>query len=239
MSLLPSDQDPLGQALFNYWETGKSWNVIVRSGIIANETLPPRYFFREWDEMPEIEQIALKNCNGRILDIGAGAGCHTLHLQEKGLEVTALEVSELSCQVMADRGIRKIVNKSIEEFTAQTFDTILLLMNGIGLAGTLENLPNLMLHLKSLLNPGGQILFDSSDIKYLFEDDDGSLLVNLNQGYYGEIDYQLQYKKCIGKRFIWLFVDLTTAQTEAMALGFKTEILAQGEQGAYLMRLTL
>jgi hypothetical protein len=96
-----------------------------------------------------------------------------------------------------------------------------MLMNGIGIAGTLANLEKTLTHAKSLLNEGGKILCDSSDIKYLYEDEDGSLWVNLNQEYYGNFRFQMKYKKETGPWFDWLYVDFDSLFTAAKNVGLK------------------
>jgi predicted TPR repeat methyltransferase len=184
--------------------------------------------------MPQLEQSALKLCEGKVLDIGAAAGCHSLVLQEKGLDVTALEISELCCSVMQKRGIRKVICKDFYRYENDKYDTLLMLMNGIGIAGTIERLDILLKIASSLLNSGGRLLFDSSDIEYLYIEKDGSKWINLNSKYYGELSYSMHYKSIQGKSFPWLFIDFETLAPVARKNGFEPQLFAIGDHYDYL-----
>ena len=229
--------DPIGQAIKDFHTKGKAADLVVNSNYTKGERIPARYFFRNEKEMPAIERTAIKNCRGKILDIGAGAGCHSLILQKKGFNVTALEISELAAEVMKTRGIQKVICDDIYSFSGDPFDTILLLMNGTGIGSTLEGLKRLLEHLRTLLTGKGQILIDSSDIRYLFEEEDGSVWIDLaNNHYIGEMDYEVLYKK-LKTNFKWLFVDFDTLKTIAEEVGFQCIIQESGEHFDYLARL--
>ena len=232
--------DPIGQAISNYFYRNDNSPITVSSKMVEEEQMPPDYFFRQYSEMPMLERLALKLANGKILDVGAGAGCHSLYLQNSKKNVTALEVSELCCKVMADRGINQVINSDILTFSATKFDTILLLMNGIGIAGDVKGLGELLVHLKFLLRPNGKIILDSSDLIYLFEQEDGTFQVDINADwYYGEIEYLLTYKKIIGKPFSWLFADHVILSEIAEQCGYKAKVLEYGPHYDYLAELTV
>ena len=233
--------DPIGQAVTNYFYKQDNSPITVSSQVVEDEELPPDYFFRPYSEMPKLERIALKKSIGRVLDVGAGVGCHSLYLQKQNIDVTAIEVSELCCNLMKEQGLNKIVNTDILSYHhKQKYDTILLLMNGIGIAGRISGLKKLLDHLKKILDPNGKILLDSSDLIYLFEQEDGSFLLDINaKNYYGEIDYQLTYKKIIGQQFHWLFADHVILSEIAELSGFKTKVLEYGPHYDYLAELTL
>ena len=160
-----NNTDIFGFCCKAYLEGDKKAKITVRTDIAETDYLPADYLFRGFDEMPEHEKAALLEAKGKILDIGACAGSHSLYLQNKGFDVTALDISEGCCEVMQRRGIKKVVCKNIFEYNEQKFDTIFLLMNGIGMAGTLPELPKLLSHLKSLLNDGGQIVFWQDNVR--------------------------------------------------------------------------
>lgn len=229
--------DPFGQAITDYFNKGKAPDILVNSNYTENENIPVSYLFRGETEMPQLEKLALKKCRGRILDVGAAGGCHSLVLQKKGFHVTALEKSELAAEVMKKRNIVNVVFADIFEYSGKKYDTILLLMNGVGIGGTISGLRQMLLHLKTLLAEGGQILLDSSDIKYLFEEEDGSLWMDLaNDRYYGEMQYEINYKK-LNDKFDWLFIDAQQLKTLANELGFQCTVLAEGEHFDYLAQL--
>ncbi|MGY3212287.1 methyltransferase domain-containing protein [Mucilaginibacter sp. HD30] len=225
--------DILGKAVYDHHKgcfAGKLW---IYNKYGPREEMPVDAYFRAEDDMPDMEWLAIERCYGKVLDIGAGAGSHSLILQQSSVDVTALDISPLLTCVMLDRGVEKVVHADIFEYNASTFDTLLLLMNGIGLAGNIEKLRALLHHLKTLLNPDGQILFDSSDVAYLYKD-------NLPAShYYGEIAYQYAYKKVRSEWFNWLYIDEQTMASIAAQCGFDMEVLLEDEFGQYLTRLTL
>ena len=237
IKILSKDKDPMGAAILDYQKSERVGRLRVLSSMFEEDEMPVKHLFRKVEEMPMLEQMALQLTKGRVLDIGAGSGCHTLALQEKGLEVKAIDISPLSCEAMELRGVMdaECINL-FDEHLETGFDTILLLMNGTGIAGKIENLPALFNRLKALLNKGGQILIDSSDIKYIYENEDGSFDINLNAAYYGEVDYQMVYKDVKGDSFDWLYVDFPLLKSIAESCGLHGELIAEGEHYDYLAR---
>ena len=238
MSTIPEHIDPIGHAIKDFYENDISREILVESDIAEDDTISSKYFFRSFENMPKLEQTALKKCKGKILDVGAAAGCHSLYLQESGLNTSSLEISKLSCDVMKERGIKNVFPCDYFMFKDEKFDTLLFLMNGIGIAGTLKGLEDLLLKASSLLNKGGILVFDSSDIDYMYYDEDGSKLVNLNSTYYGELSYKMKYSSIIGNPFKWLFIDINTLLPIAGKFGFKTDLVESGEHYNYLGMLT-
>ena len=236
--ILSKDKDPMGAAILDYQKSGKAGRLRVLSSMFEEDEMPVKHLFRNLEEMPILEQKALKLTKGRVLDIGAGSGCHTLALQEKSLEVKAIDISPLSCEAMRLRGVKDAECINLFDDHLETgFDTILLLMNGTGIAGKIEHLPALFNRLKALLNKGGQILIDSSDLKYIYENEDGSFDINLNGAYYGEVDYQMIYKDIKGDSFDWLYVDFPLLKSIAESCGLHGELVAEGEHYDYLARI--
>ena len=221
--------------LGNYSEDIKTF-----SSLDEEDVIPLPYLFRNFEQMPDLEQKALQMTKGKVLDIGCGAGSHTLHLQEEGLDVTALDSSVGAIEVCQKRGVSKTVHTNILDYKEEKFDTLLLLMNGIGLAGTLENLDTFLKHLTSLLKPNGQILLDSSDIIYMFdEDEDGGRWIPSNGKYYGEVTFVMEYKKQTTDTFPWLYLDFNTLQNACLANNLHCELVSLGPHYDYLAKLTL
>ena len=236
--------DVLGEALLDF-QSGKrttditTFMTLNNREVAESELLPLPYLFREYREMPALEQRALDLCRGTVLDIGCGAGSHSLYLQQKGLAVTALDRSKGAVETCIRRGLNNCVHANITDFKNARFDTLLLLMNGIGLAGTLKKLDFLLAHFKSLLNPGGQLLFDSSDIIYMFDQDpDGGYRLPGNS-YYGEVIFQLEYKGRTGDPFPWLYLDYPLLQKKAKGRNLHCELVQKGDYFNYLTRITL
>ena len=239
-NLLTPNKDPMGYAIADYFSKGKAGRLRVFSSQFEEDEIPVDQLFRTFDEMPVLEQKALVLAQGKILDCGAGSGCHALALQDMGKDVEAIDISPRSVEVMQKRGIQHAycVNLFDDNFLHR-YDTILMLMNGSGIIGKLENMGAFFTKMKQLLNPGGCIYMDSSDLRYLFEDEDGSFLVDLAGGYYGEIDFQMQYKQVKGEPFDWLYVDFQTLSYYAQENGFKAELVQEGEHYDYLACLKL
>ena len=237
---IDSIHDPMGAAIRDYHLRGKAARLRVMSSMFDEDEMPVDHLFRTFDDMPHLEQKALNMAYGKVLDIGAGAGCHTLALQERGMDVKAIDISPLSCEVMKERGIKDVecVNLFCKQLQGK-YDTLLLLMDGTGIAGKLSQLPALLNRLKELLSEEGQILIDSSDLKYIYENEDGSMDIDLNAPYYGEVDYQMQYRDINGEPFDWLYTDPMLLASVSKQCGLQCQIIEQGEHYDYLAKLTL
>ena len=230
-------KDPMGHAIADYHTTGKAARLRVFSPMFDEDEIPVTTLFRSVDDMPAIERQALELADGKILDVGAGAGCHSLALQAMGKQVTAIDISPLCVETMRDRGVDKVLEQDFFTLRGQ-YDSIIMLMNGIGIVGSLSRLPAFFMQLDALLAPGGQLLCDSSDICYVFEDEDGFIDLTGIDGYYGELTYQMQYRGIKGEPFPWLFIDPETLREQALQHGFHCDIIARGEHYDYLARLT-
>ena len=236
--ILSPNKDPMGAAIAEYHRTGRASTLRVFSSQFDEDEIPVDQLFRTYKEMPPIEQKALTLAQGRILDVGAGSGCHALALQEMGKEVTAIDISGLSVEVMAERGVKDARAVDLyDERMAEKFDTILLLMNGSGIIGNIEGMERFFLRMKQLLASGGCIYMDSSDLKYLFEEEDGSYVIDIAGDYYGLVDFQMQYRQVKGESFDWLYIDFDTLSYYAKQYGFSAQIVCEGEHYDYLAKL--
>lgn len=232
--------DVFGSAMLDYLLGNNPQDISTYSSLDEKDIIPVSYLFREFKDMPSLEQEALKRCYGDVLDIGCGAGSHSLYLKKKGLHVTSLDSSEGAISVCKQRGVPNVVCTELLDFGGQQFDTLLLLMNGIGLVGKVQNLNTYLQHLKGLLKPTGQILFDSSDILYMYEEEeDGGFLVPTEKGYYGEVSFVLSYKDLTSTPFSWLYLDYNTISRAAQYHGFKCELVRKGPHYDYLAKLSL
>jgi 2-polyprenyl-3-methyl-5-hydroxy-6-metoxy-1,4-benzoquinol methylase len=228
----------LGMALNDYYFGRTPLNIIVHSPDFDPDTQSVSYYFRRFDEMPEIEKEALRLTRGKVLDMGAAAGAHSLELQRRGFDVTALELSYEACKIMKLRGVDKTLNCSIFDSPVERYDTILMLMNGIGLVQTLNGLSDFMRHIKGFLNPGGQVLFDSANLIYLFRDiEPDEANSNRNERYYGEIEFVMEYKGIKSESFFWLYIDFDTLCHYAEKEDLIPELIFQDQNFQYLARL--
>ena len=238
-SVLSRTADPMGAAIYDFHKNGKADTLVVRSSMFDDDEIPVEDLFRSFDNMPFLEQTALEVAEGRILDVGAGSGCHSLALQKMGKSVMAIDISPLSVEVMKERGDDVLQVNLYDPSFKEKFDTILMLMNGTGIIGCLDNMPAFFDRMRELLAPEGSILIDSSDLRYLFEEEDGSLMIDLADDYYGQLDYQMVYRDVEGEPFDWLYVDFGTLAYYAEESGFKAELLAEGDHYDYLARLSI
>ena len=225
----------MGQAILDYSKTGIDKNIIVSSELCDDDVISSAYLHRTYDSMPITEKTALNNCSGKILDVGAGAGIHAIHLRDNGHNVQCIDVSPLAVQHLQEQNLdaRTINFFNIED---TPYDTILMLMNGIGIAGSLKNLERTLLKAKSLLKPGGKLICDSSDIKYLYEDDEGGTWIDLNANYYGDFKFQMKYEAHTSDWFDWLYVDFDNLKAAAEKIGFEVQLLHE-ENDEYLVAL--
>lgn len=227
-------KDILGQAITDYYNYERDQVLWVHDKFGPKVEMPVATYFRNELKMPELELKALDLCKGKVLDIGAGAGSHALALEDRSIAVTALEISPMATEIMRQRGVEKVVNKDIYCYQEEKFDTLLLLMNGIGLTGTTEGLRRFLQHTRTLLHTGGQLIFDSSDVAYLYEGD-----IPVLDHYYGEIKCRYEYKKQKTDWFTWLYIDPVTLGLIATSEGFQAEVMFEDGNDQYLARLTM
>lgn len=233
-------KDLFGKAMLDYIQNNQPENLFTETNISEADEMDVAYLFRSFKEMPKIEQKALKLAKGNILDVGCGAGSHTLYLQEKGLNVTAIDISANAIETCKIRGVKNATKTDILQIdTAQKYDTILLLMNGTGIFGRLKNIDQYLTKLKDLLTENGQILIDSSDLIYMFdEDEDGGKWIPLYHDYYGELIFNVSYKGEKEEPFNWLYLDFNTLQNACLAQNLTCELILEGNNFDYLARIT-
>ena len=231
--------DVFGKALLDYQSGEYTEDIITNSSLNDEDSMPLPYLFRTYIEMPKLEQKALQLCKGKVLDIGCGAGSHSIYLQQQGFNVTGIDRSKGAIKVCKQRGLENAICNDIFDFKEQQYHTLLLLMNGLGIVGSLNGLHHFLSHLASLLLPGGQILLDSSDIIYMFEEDaDGGRWIPNNGKYYGEVEFSMSYKNKKSETFSWLYADQKTLKNAAESAELNCEIVSLGDHFDYLARLT-
>lgn len=233
-------KDLLGQAIYDYYTQKKTEPLYTETNLTEIDEMNISYMFRSFKEMPKLEQKALQLAKGKVLDVGCGAGSHALYLQENGLDVKAIDISPKSVETCLLRGIKNVELIDILDLKEETFDTILLLMNGTGIFKELKQTAKYLEHLKTLLAPNGQILIDSSDIIYLFdEDEDGGKWIPTERGYYGELTFTVHYNQQTDEPFPWLYLDYNTLQNACAFNHLKCELIVEGDHYDYLAKITL
>ena len=233
-------KDLFGKAILDFQTNTSPENMITSTSISDDDEMEVVYLFRSFAEMPTLEQKALQLTKGRTLEVGCGAGSHGLYLQnERNIDVHSIDISENAIAACILRGLKNTQVIDVLNIENEKYDTILLLMNGTGIFETLERTSIYLQKLKSLLNPNGQILIDSSDIIYMFdEDEDGGKWIP-SETYYGELTFTLQYKNETEAPFPWLYMDYNTLQNAAIANGLQCELILEGKHFDYLAKLSV
>ncbi|WP_298524927.1 methyltransferase domain-containing protein [uncultured Christiangramia sp.] len=227
---MDKNKDIFGKAIAGYYKEKDETPITVHSPDFENDEIPVAYLFRDFEEMPKLEQEAIKLCKGSILDVGCGAGSHALYLQnERKLEVKAIDTSSGAIEIAKERGLNNAVAQDFYKISSERFDSILMLMNGTGIIGKLDNIDDFLQHCHELLNDNGQLILDSSDLIYLFDDE----FID-SEEYYGELTYELSYKGETSDPFDWLYVDKEILQKAANNNNFSCEIVFEGEHYDYL-----
>jgi len=224
--------DILGSAIESYFLDKDDTPIRVFINKNEEPEMYPSIFFRHYRNMLKYEKIALKESQGKVLDIGCGAGCHALYLQGKGYDVTAVEISKKSAQVAEARGVAKVISEDWRNLSLKNFDTVLVLMNGMGLAESPAELKIMFRKLKGFLSKSGSILIDSTDVTYAKAD-----WPMLDSEYFGKVQFELKHK---GKTqcFPWLFIDFETAVQTAKSVRLNVEVLERARNGHFLLRLS-
>lgn len=235
---MAKEVDVFGIALQDYFDKKSTEHIIVHSSIAEDDEMPVPYLFRSFDEMPPLEQRALEICRGKILDIGCGAGSHSLWLQEQGFDVTGVDISKGAISLSRKRSLKNAIHTNILNHKG-SYDTLLLLMNGTGIFERVAKIDSYLQHLKSLLTSDGQILIDSSDIAYMFEDEDGGFWMDTHRDYYGEVTYAMSYRGERGESFDWLYLDYERLAWYAQKNELNCELIFEGDHYDYLARLSL
>lgn len=225
--------DVFGRALNDYYKNGKADTLWLHNSYGETEEMPIDFFFRDDEDMPVLELQALQMCKGKVLDVGAGVGSHALLLQAFNIDVTAIDVSKTAVTIMKDRGVKKPLLQNIYTFEGK-FDTILMLMNGIGLTKTLPGFKEFLIKIKSLLNPGGILLFDSSNVSYLYKD-----IEKPKNKYFGEVSFQYQYNGGKGSWFKWVYIDEETIKITAEEAGYDYELIFDDGEDQFLVKLSV
>lgn len=219
-------------AILDYYNNTFKEPLLINNHYGPADEMPLDVYFRDEENLNGLESYALTLCEGNVMDVGAGVGALSLILQDTGFDVDAVELSTVCCKIMRSQGVKNVINHDFFAFKAtKKYDTLLMMMNGFGISGTLNQLPQLFKRFDELLNSGGQILFDSSDVSYIYEDG------LPKDSYFGEIDYQYEYNAVKGDWFKWLYIDMNTLTSEANKCGYHLQVLSEDSDGQYLGKL--
>ena len=226
---------PHGAAVLDYHRGNRDAVLICHQDGVRDD-VPAAFWFR--DTLDPLERLGLEMCCGRVLDVGAGVGLHALVLQQRGLDVVAIDIAQECVAIMRERGVRRPVVCDLYEFGDGCFDTVVCLCNGLDKVGTLADLPRFLDRMRALLNPGGQLLADSFDLRIgATPATKDTMARKMAAGrYFGESDLVFEYAGRRGSEFTVLQVDPETLAGFARAGGWSFEVMQQ-TGGHYLARL--
>ena len=210
-----------GQAMLDYLNGEEDAHCVLRRDDgIAYPPIYARQFFYP-DGLPELDRIAVELCSGRVLDIGAGAGSHSLAIQNRGLQVTSVDLSTKAVRVMSDRGCRDARVGDVFDSYTELFDTVFIILN-IGIVQNLPGLARFLDHLRTLMSDGGKLITDSidplnsTDESYREYTED-----KIRKGCYpGERTLRFEYKDQVSDWFEWMHIDPETLEQYVEAAGY-------------------
>ncbi len=225
-------KDVFGQALLDYYHNRFEPPLLLHNEYGPPEVIPVERYFLDEQDYSDLEIFALRQVKGKILDVGAATGRHARFLQMHDYDVEAMDISQGCGSIMKEAGIKKVIIDNIYQFNKKKYDTILMLMNGIGISGTIDGLIKLLLHLKTILHLKGLLLFDTTNISYLFTDGQFP-----ETKYFGELTFRYEYKNMVDEPFNWLYIDQDKLVEVANTTGWNCQIVYEDETSAYLARL--
>ena len=236
----PRAMHPYALAMLAYHRGDHSAELLIRRDDGHEDVVPVAFFFRDANAFSPIETFALDRCTGRVFDVGAGAGPHSLALQARGGDVTALDVAPEAVEIMRDRGVKSAVVGDVMTFDEGAFDTLLMLGHGIGVVEDMAGLVRFLTHATQIATVGGRVLVHSVDVR---DPEDPVHLSyharNREAGrYVGETRLQFGFEGETGPWCGWLHVDPETLSEHADAAGWNTQIVVQPGGGEYLAELT-
>lgn len=230
-----AEKDPLGAMMLDYLNGRHEAYVEVESPTLEMWTMSGETMFRGFSEMDDLERSALQLCRGKILDVGAGAGCHSLYLQRNNMDVDALDISPGCIAVMAQRQVKNVLHQNLFSLTEGNYSTVLMLMNGLGICGTLDGCNLFLQFIKTILAADGQVIAESTDLGSLYED---SITSHGSPGrYFGETEFIMKYQGITSDPFNWIYVDFKTLETLAVFNGLRCEQVVTESGGRYLARI--
>ena len=228
--------EPLAAALLDHYRSGRPRCVhALRADGVSFEIETAEYFTLD-GQLSDFDRICLERCHGRVLDVGAGAGRHALAFQERGCEVTAIDVSPICTALCRERGVIDartvdIMRLDRDEPMGQ-FDSIFFGMQTIGVAGGTKPLEELLRRLRKSLAPGGELLVDSSALREAWEGGEEE-----DSHHRGEIVLSTRYRGWRGDPFPWLYLAEEELAEVANRAGYEMESLAHVESGEYLVAM--
>ncbi|MHA2357755.1 MAG: class I SAM-dependent methyltransferase [Candidatus Heimdallarchaeaceae archaeon] len=225
--MLEKHEDAFGQEIHDYYHDKGGFEIVERDDGYFDISDGPKIYFAEFDDWYEIEKEAMFYVHGKILDIGCGAGRHSLYLQKKDFDVMGIDISPLAIEVCKLRGLKKVEVKSVHEIESNfgIFDTIMMLGNNFGLVGSPENAKKILKVFYNITSDEGTIIGANRDpYQTKFKDHLDYHKFNLKRGRMaGQMTIRIRYKKIVSSWFDLLFVSREELEAILKDTGWKIE----------------
>lgn len=230
--------NPFSAALLDYHNGDESAAFVMLRDDGFRQRVPVSVFFSK-EDFPPLEAHALELCQGHVLDIGAAAGRHSIHLIQKGFQVTSLDILPETEIILRKRGVTRIITSDILTFSGERFDTLLMLMNGIGMVGTLDGLDRFLDHAHEIISPCGRIICDSIDVSVTADPVHVACREqNIASGQTpGQQRFTMTYGDVTGYPFDWLHIDFPALSLHAGKAGWNAGLVDSEGNGHYLCQL--
>jgi SAM-dependent methyltransferase len=223
VTIRPS-QDAFGQMLFALYGGSEVFEIVERDdGYI--EAMPAKGYLSEYKDWNQIEQRAMEFAKGRILDVGCGAGRHSLYLQKKGFNVTGIDVSPLTVKICKLRGLKKVKHTSVEkaDFKPDTFDRIFMMGNNFGLLANFKKARWLLRKFHRITSKDAFIVAVTNDP---YKTDNRAHLAyhrrnRQNGRMSGQLKIRIRYKQYKGKWFEYLLASKQEVEEILKGTGWK------------------
>jgi len=234
---LTDEEDAFGRVLLDYLSGPAGDPVLERDDGHAGPALGPEWFFAEPEEWPEAERAVFGYVRGRVLDVGAGAGRHSLAAQRRGLEVMAIDVSPGAVEVCRRRGVTDVRLLPLAAVDADlgVFDTVLMMCGNFGLVGGAGEAAAILRRLHALTSPNGRIVLDSVDPDVDVDDADLAYAAgNRARGRPpGQVTIRIRYGERATPWFDLLLVSSAELERLVAGTGWRLAQVVEGEPPDY------
>jgi SAM-dependent methyltransferase len=232
-------EDAYGREMWAYFKGERSFEIVERDDGYVDVSGGAPIYFSAHDDWSEHYKRAIEFARGKVLDIGCGAGRHSIYLQSKGLDVTGIDVSALAVRVSRLRGLKKAKVMSIGEvgiFKPGFFDTVLMLGNNFGLFGSFSNARLLLKKLYRITSPGALIIAESND-PYKTENPFHIRYQKANRRrgrMSGQLRIRIRFMKYVGRWFDYLIVSKGEMKEILKTTGWKVKRFIDSDSSPYV-----
>lgn len=231
------EQDAFGQMMWAYYRGKEVCEIVERDDGYFSAYHGPKVYFSEYRDWPLIGQKAMQFAKGRVLDIGCGAGRHSLYLQKKGLEVLGIDSSPLAIKICKLRGLKKAEIMSLEDvdFKPDSFDTILMMGGNFGLLGSLTKARRLLKRFHKMTSEDALIIAETRDP---YKTDNPAHLeyhkLNKKRGRMsGQVRIRVRFEKTVAEWFDWLMLSKEEMRELLQGTGWKVSEFIESEDSRY------